>query len=67
MKTNEEHAKELLALAWCQLDEPLWKARREVEKYLDEHFSPSCPNNGNDWCDEHHSAYPHDRSGRVYL
>ncbi len=34
----EDHAKELLALAWCRLDTPLWSARYDVEQYLKENF-----------------------------
>jgi hypothetical protein len=36
--TLEEHAKELLALAWCRFDMPLWSARYDVEQYLRENF-----------------------------
>jgi hypothetical protein len=38
MKTFEEHAKEILALAWARLDTPLWKARLDMEAYLRENF-----------------------------
>ena len=34
----EDHAKELLALAWCRLDTLLWSARYDVEQYLRENF-----------------------------
>ena len=40
MKTFEDHAKELLALAWARFDAPLWSARYDVEQYLRENFVP---------------------------
>ena len=38
MKTFEEHAKEILALAWARLDTPLWKGSLDMEAYLRENF-----------------------------
>ena len=44
----EEQAKNILALAWSLLNEPLWKARNEMQAYLEKNFElkkeeePSC-------------------------
>ena len=38
MKSFEDHAKELLALAWARFDTPLWSARFDMESYLRENF-----------------------------
>jgi hypothetical protein len=34
----EKETQEVLALAWCQLNKPIWEARREMQFYLEEHF-----------------------------
>lgn len=37
-KLWEKQVQQVLALAWCQFDKPLWQGRLEMEKYLREHF-----------------------------
>ena len=55
MKTFEDHAREILALAWARLDTPLWSARYDMEAYLRENFvlkeTPStCTREGDHLC-----------------